>query len=365
MHMPLRFRHAAALPVAAMLLLSSACSGPAEQDGAAPADETAATEAEGAETAATFTNPLLPSGPDPWITQADGTYYYTHTLGDRLALWRTDDISDLANAEQKTIWTPPETGPNAHMIWAPELHHLDGKWYMYYSATASGFEDDAHRGVFVLENDSADPFEGEWKDLGQIETEHPGIDGTVFAYDGKTYFAYSPYVGEDSVIALSRMTDPTTLSGEETVIAVPDRPWEKQGGRQILEGPEFLEGPEGDLFLTYSASACWSDDYSLGLLRAPAGSDPLEAKVWTKSAEPVLRQGNGVYATGHNGFFTSPDGEENWIIYHANPEAEMGCTPKRAPHIQKFSWDERGYPVFGEPVGKDTPIPVPSRGDSR
>ena len=80
---------------------------------------------------ATFTNPLLTSGPDPWITQVDGVYYYTHTLGNRLMLWRTDNIADLAKAEKRVVWTPPAKGPNAHSIWAPELHRLDGKWYIY------------------------------------------------------------------------------------------------------------------------------------------------------------------------------------------------------------------------------------------
>src|SRR3546814_17657497 len=50
----------------------------------------------GADAPSTFTNPLLSSGPDPWITQVDGVYYYTHTLGDRLMLWRTANIADLA-----------------------------------------------------------------------------------------------------------------------------------------------------------------------------------------------------------------------------------------------------------------------------
>jgi GH43 family beta-xylosidase len=74
------------------------------------------------------------------------------------------------------------------------------------------------------------------------------------------------------------MSDACTLTGPETILARPDLPWERQGGRQILEGPEFLAGPTGDLFLVYSASACWSDDYALGLLRAPADGDPLDAK---------------------------------------------------------------------------------------
>ena len=206
---------------------------------------------------ATFTNPLLTSGPDPWVTQVGGVYYYTHTLGDRLMLWRTDNIADLAKAEKRVVWTPPAKGPNAHSIWAPELHRLDGKWYLYYSATASGFKDDQHRAVFVIENAGADPMRGEWVDRGRVNTARAGIDGTVFDHGGKRYFAYSPYIGSDSGLAIAEMANPWTLTGPESVIAMPDKVWEKQGGRQILEGPEFFRGPKGDLFLT--------------IRRAPAG----------------------------------------------------------------------------------------------
>lgn len=309
---------------------------------------------------ATFANPLLPSGPDPWILQVGGYYYYTHTLGDRIALWRTDNVARLGDVEPLVVWTPPKEGANAHSIWAPELHRIDGKWFLYYSATASGFTDDDHRAIFVLENAGPDPMRGAWIDRGRVNTAHAGIDGTMFDHGGKRYFVYSPYIGPDSAIAIAQMENPWTLKGHETVIARPDHVWERFGGRQIVEGPEFLPGPKGDLFLTYSASACWSDDYSLGLLHAPPGADPLDAAVWSKSPQPVFKSANGVYATGHNGFFRSPDGRENWIIYHANPAPDMGCTAKRAPHIQRFGWTAAGWPDFGAPVAAGTPSPVPT-----
>ncbi|MGN6270282.1 MAG: glycoside hydrolase family 43 protein [Sphingomonas sp.] len=307
----------------------------------------------------TFTNPLLPSGPDPWVTQQDGVYYYTNTLGNRIALWRTTDITNLVHAEKRTVWTPPATGPNARSIWAPELHRLNGKWYIYYSATASGFDDDRHRGVFVLENDSPDPLRGKWIDRGRVNTTHAGIDGTVFVHHGAIYFAYSPYIGARSGIAVARLANPWTIAGKESVIAVADKTWETQGGRSIMEGPEFLEGPDGRVFMTYSAGACWSDNYALGLMEAKRGGDLLSPKSWTKSPVPVLSSANGVYATGHNGFFRSPDGHEQWIIYHANPAAGMGCTPKRAPYISKVSWND-GAPVFAPPAPAGTRLRKPA-----
>ena len=135
------------------------------------------------------------------------TYYYTHTMGDRIDLWKTRDITDLANAEHRTVWRPTPGTPNDKSIWAPELHRIDGTWYIYYSAVDSAHDDDDHRGVYVLENASDDPLEGEWIDRGRVNTAHPGIDGTVFAHGGKRYFAYSPYVGPDSDLAIAEMAE--------------------------------------------------------------------------------------------------------------------------------------------------------------
>lgn len=314
-----------------------------------------------AATPGTYTNPLLPSGPDPWVVQDGGAYYYMNTQGNKLTIWKTDDIGALGKAKRKTVWIPPHEGPASVSLWAPELHKLDGKWFLYYTAAPSGADDDQHRGVFVLENDDADPTEGNWTDKGEINTALPGIDGTVFDYNGQTYFIYSAYAQVGSVLGISRMSNPWTLTGGETIIAVPDQPWEQQGGRKIDEGPEFLQGPDGQLFITFSASACWSDDYALGLLSAPAGSDPTDPGAWTKSPAPVLSKSveNGVYATGHNGFFLSPDGKTNWIIYHANSGPNMGCSSRRAPHIQPFTFGADGKPVFGPPVKEGVALPGP------
>lgn len=315
-----------------------------------------------ARSAEIFTNPLLPSGPDPWIVRDGGTYYYMNTLGDRLAIRKTTDIADLANAPETVVWRPPSKGANARSIWAPELHRIGGRWYIYYTAAADGHDDDAHRGIFVLENVAADPTTGVWTDRGRLMTAHSGIDGTTFAHRGKRYFVYSPYVGADSDLAIVRMADPWTLVGPEKIIARPTLAWERQGGRQILEGPEFLAGPNGDLFLTYSASACWSDDYAIGLLAARRGSDPLDAASWIKTPRAVIAKapGNGVFAPGHNGFFTSPNGRENWIVYHANSAPNMKCTSQRSPRIQRFGWTATGRPDFAMPVGANARLLKPS-----
>ena len=311
----------------------------------------------------TFTNPLLASGPDPWVVQDSGTYYYMNTMGNRIQLWKTTDIAKLKTAETKVIWRAPAAGPNSAAIWAPELHRIAGKWFLYFTAADKAHNDDNHRHIWVLENDAADPLSGAWMDRGMLKTDYTGIDATVFEEGGKLWFAYSAYVGPDSHLILAEMTSPWEVSAKQVDIAGPTYDWEKRGGRQILEGPEFLKGPKGDRFLIYSASACWSDDYALGMLAAAPGADLSDPKSWTKSPEPVFKKSpaNNVYAPGHNGFFKSPDGREDWIVYHANTGAGQKCTKKRSPRIQKFGWTDDGRPDFGAPVKAEVPLEAPSR----
>jgi len=306
--------------------------------------------------------PLLPSGPDPWVIQHGGFFYYMHTLGDRIALWKTKDMLELARVEPVVVWRAPAAGPNSKSIWAPELHRFDGKWFLYYTAADKEHDDDAHRYVFVLENSSPDPTKGQWIDRGKLNMARSGIDGTVFEHGGSRYFVYSAYVDDHSDLVIAKMINPWTLDNHQSDIAWPTYSWEMQGNRKILEAPEFLDGPSGKVFLTYSASACWSDDYSLGLLSADANADLTDPASWTKSATPVFATSveHHRYAPGHNGFFKSLDGKQDWIIYHANGGPDWKCTSRRAPYVQRFHWDASGKPVFGEP-GADDAVSSPKR----
>ena len=110
---------------------------------------------------ATFTNPLLPTGPDPWVEYRDGFYYYMNTTGKNLTVWKTRNMADLASpdkTEKKVVWTPPASGPYSHDIWAPEIHFLQGKWYIYFAADAE--KNQTHR-IWVIENSSSDPLVGD------------------------------------------------------------------------------------------------------------------------------------------------------------------------------------------------------------
>jgi GH43 family beta-xylosidase len=97
------------------------------------------------------------------------------------------------------------------------------------------------------------------------------------------------------------------------------------------------------------------------MLTADSGADLLNPAAWKKSPQPVFQQSpeNHVYATGHNGFFKSSDGKQDWIIYHANSRPGQGCGWHRAPRAQSFTWNGDGSPNFGTPVPAGRALATP------
>ena len=143
----------------------------------------------------TFTNPLFSSGADPWIIQKDGFFYYTNTSGSRLFLRKAKNLADLKRSEQKTIWIPPAGTSYSKEIWAPELHFIYGKWYMYFSADDGSNKN--HR-IHVVENPSTDPMEGKWEFKGKVSdpSDKWAIDASVFEYQGRLYMIWSGWEGD-------------------------------------------------------------------------------------------------------------------------------------------------------------------------
>ena len=305
------------LGVAALLSATSCGNTKMKKDVSAEADSLATT----------YVNPLFPKGPDPWALFHEGTYYYMHTMQDSLVLWKTTDITDVQNAPRKTIWIPTEAS-NKYHLWAPEIHNINGKWYIYYAADDGNT--DNHQ-MYVLENVNKDPFDGEFVMKGRVSTDKDNnwaIDGSVFQNKGELYMVWSGWQTrrvdtETQCIYIARMENPWTLGSERVLISKPELEWERHNKNEngwnpsyaiyVNEGPQPLKSPKGKyIHLAYSASGVWTPYYALGLLTASTDSDLLDPRSWSKSQQPVFHQSpeNGVYGTGHNSFFPSPDGTE-------------------------------------------------------
>lgn len=321
-----------------------------------------------------FTNPLLPYGPDPWATCHDGFYYYMHSTRTNLAIWKTRDLTNLDQAERKEVWTAPETGPYSKNVWSPELHYLRGRWYVYFSAEDERGNSERRR-MWVLENQSADPLAGQWTFRGEVRTPDDkwAIDGTVFDVRGQLYFAWSGWAGDANVqqnIYLCRMSDPVTCVGERLKLSEPALPWERHNHDSDPDNPRnhiFInEGPAplqrgNRVFITYSASGCWTDEYCLGMLSAPVSANLMDPAVWSKSEQPVFQTSpeQSVYAPGHNCFFRDAAGQD-WLLYHANAESGQGCENQRSPRMQPVRWLPDGRPDFGTPVSTEAVLERPA-----
>ncbi len=320
-----------------------------------------------------FTNPLLPSGADPYSFYKDGFYYYTHTTGNGVELWKCKTLADLKNATHQKVWTPPANTRYSKEIWAPEVMFLKGKWYIYF--TADDGRNENHR-MYVLENSSADPMKGKWVFKGQLkdDTDKWAIDGDVISLKGQLYTIWSGWEGDlngKQEIFIAKLKNPWTIEGKRVKISTPQFEWEKNGDLGnasdpprvlVNEGPQFLVHND-KIFIVYSASGCWTDFYALGMLTANAADDIMKPSSWVKSTEPVFKQSpeNGVFAPGHNSFFKSPDGKEDWILYHANSEPGQGCGGHRSPRAQQFTWNADGTPYFGIPVKTGTELRLSSK----
>jgi GH43 family beta-xylosidase len=312
----------------------------------------------------TFTNPLKAQGPDPWLTYYNGFYYLaTTTWNNKITMRRSATLGGLASAADQTVFTL--TRPNgAGTMWAPEFHLLTGpngaRWYLYYVAGREPYDLGTQR-IHVLESAGADPmgpysFKADLLDPTSDNTWE--LDPSIMQLNGKLYLLGTYYNGSQPNF-IRELANPWTAAGTRHLLSSPTYSWETVGGA-VNEGAEVLQHG-GKTFIVFSASHCSTPDYKLGILTWNGG-DPLNASSWVKSSTPVFQRNNaaGVYGPGHNGFFKSPDGTEDWIVYHATSNSGGNCDLNRSTRAQKFTWNADGTPNFGTPVGLGVTLTAPS-----
>ena len=314
----------------------------------------------------TYSNPLKSrAGADPWLEYYNGNYYLMTTSGtNELFMRKSPTLAGLSTAPNVTVWHDDTAGRNWN-IWAPEFHFLNGHWYLYYSAGQAGTACCDSQRTNVLESTGTDPMGPyTWKNQLAGSNLTPGgwlIDATVLQYNNNLYLVGSGFIGTSKQsLVIAPMSNPYTLASTTfTIISSPTLSWETSGGA-VNEGPAPLYHG-GRTFLTFSASYCGTADYKLGQLEL-TGTDPLAPASWTKKQTPVFQRDDaaGVYGPGHNGFFTSPDGTQNWIVYHANSTTNGGCGNNRTTRAQQFTWNADGTPNFGTPVALGTTLDDPS-----
>lgn len=309
-----------------------------------------------------YDNPLILQRADPWIYRhSDGLYYFTASVPeyDRIELRVAASIEKLRSAAPITVWRKPESGAMSCLIWAPEIHYLFGKWYLYFAASHTTklhpVDGTFQHRMYVLE--AEDPVRGPWVEKGQVHTgmDSFALDATAFEVRGKTYYVWAQKDREirgNSNLYIAEMENAWTLKLPAVMLSRPEYDWECSV-IPVNEGPAVLVR-EPWIYLTYSANAT-GPEYCMGMLKIRAGEDLLNPDCWEKSKEPVFTscEENRKFGPGHSCFTKSEDGTEDILVYHVREkdkiEGEPLYDPDRHTCVQAIGWKEDGSIDFGAP----------------
>lgn len=305
-----------------------------------------------------YNGPFIAQRADPYVLREGGQWYFTASVPeyDRIALRRADSLEGLQTAGETVVWRAHESGDMSQHIWAPELHRMDDRWYIYFAASRK--DDIWALRPWVLKCEGEDPLADPWTECGMLRRADGddfsftdfSLDMTVFEVKGRRYAVWAEKVSVGRKISnlyIAEMADPLTLKTPQMLLSSPSYAWERHGF-WVNEGPAFIV--HGDrVYLTFSASDT-SPAYCMGLLWADVDADLMDISSWHKLNKPVYATNveRGLFGPGHNTFFTD-EAEQVYTAYHARQYDEIVGDPLYDPnrhcYIMKVPF-ENGLPVF-------------------
>ncbi len=286
----------------------------------------------------THSNPVYGSYfADPFVWKSGDTYYAIgtgeqeakgQTLGKVFPIIQSDDFIQWKFASSAMVRPDPKLGTH---FWAPEVAHVDGKFYLYYSV---GFEDKQHQLRVAVSDSPQGPYHDSDKalidpsDCPFAIDPHPYMDddGQWYLFYARDFLDASPGARAGTALAARRMKSMTELDPQETVVLRARNDWQRfQANRPMynrvwdwhtLEGP-FISKHEGRYYCFYSGGRWETDTYGVDYGVADHILGPY-SDAGNESGPRVLRTiPNHVIGPGHNSIITGPDGESDFIIYHA------------------------------------------------
>jgi beta-xylosidase len=241
-------------------------------------------------------------------------------------------------------------------FWAPAVAASAGRFYLYYSV---GHGDKQHQ----LRAAVADRPEGPYEDL-----ERPLIDlaNCPFAIDphpfqdedGSWYLFFArDFLDEEggaragTALAAARMRSMMELVGEPQVILRARCDWQRFEKDRQMYGSRWdwhtLEGPcvwkhEDRYYCFYSGGRWENETYGVDYGVAKSAMGPY-SDAGNENGPRVLRTVPGrLFGPGHNTIVRGPDGETDFIVYHA---WDKGMT-KRQMRVSELEWTGDGPRVM-------------------
>ncbi len=284
----------------------------------------------------TIDNTADVEGDDPYVIEHDGYYYYCWS-NNGVMVARIDNLNKITKENGKQVFNRQQNGFES--VWAPELHYIDGEWYIYVAMCKGTGDNAAHR-MYCLKGTSQDPTDP-FKLVGQVtdDTNKWAIDGTVFKYKGELYTVWSGWPGDTDGcqnLYIAHMSNPWTIDSKRVLISTPTT-WDgKTQNPKVNEGP-FVMVVGDTIHVLYSGNGSWTDDYCVGYVTF-SGGEILKSNNWKKSSTAILSQSAQNYGPGHCSVVQADDGSYQ-IIYHANIKAGTGWSG-RSVRVQELTVTE-------------------------
>jgi len=323
-----------------------------------------------------YENPFIEQRADPCICKGDdGYYYFTASypmLGgsdkdgyDKVVLRRAKTIEGLQDAEEITIWDCDDEAGQYRYIWAPEIHCIDGEFYVFYTASVDSSVWSIRPHVLKCTNTADIMNPSSWKSVGRVlPVAGDGtaftafsLDMTIFENQGRYYIMWAQTDGFSSLwIAEVDKDEPWKCISEAVKVSVPEFSWERVN-ENVNEGPSVIKN-NGMIYVAFSAAAT-GPEYCVGLLSIPEDADLLVKDNWYKQPFPVLTSSDvpGEYGPGHNSFTVDEDGNAIFV-YHARGQEcyddQCGSwatgdplyDPCRDARIKRVHWAIDGAPIL-------------------
>lgn len=259
---------------------------------------------------------------DPSVIHLNGIYYHCFSRIGEVCICSSPTLEGIDEAEIVTVFKADKE-EYAYEIWAPELHIIEGKCYIY---VAMDDGDNYHHRMYVLYNNSSNPLDS-YKMYGKIadESNKWAIDGSILSYHQKLYMVWSGWEKDENVsqnLYIAEMKDPFTISSKRRLISTPSEEFER-GACNGIDAPYINEGPfafyhDDDLYILYSGSGSWDVYYCIIALKLN-GKDPMKDE-WVKAKHPFLSSNEFIKGPGHCSLIQEKD--KNLIFFHAWPKEE-------------------------------------------
>lgn len=298
---------------------------------------------------------------DPVVAQEGGTYTLFST-GPGITFYSSSDLIHWVHEGRVFPGNPSwaldvASTFNGH-IWAPDVIHHDGLFYLYYSVSAFGRNTSA---IGVTVNSTLDPDSPDyrWEDQGIVLRSVPdrdlwnAIDPAVFIDDdGTPWMSFGSFWEglklvklDPGLTALAEPEEWHTIAKRERSVLIDDR----APGPAALEAPFiFKKGEYYYLFLSWDLCCRGKDStYRIMVGRSERVTGPYLDRNGTDLAEGggtmLLAGDENYYALGHNSAYTF-DGRDV-LVFHAYEVADHG---RQKLKILDLQWDEEGWPFVDE-----------------